>query len=105
MQKSTIKTDWQKGGFVSPTVNYAVSSTGESFLVIEDDSTIFKLVNKEGHIYMIAGFRCQKTASPQFLNSMPFYTIKDNILHPILCSKLESPKDQYAVSRMIKTHL
>lgn len=89
---------WKKAGFQPPNVSYAVNSqNGDTFLVIEDDSTIYRLINKDGLIYVIAGFRLEKTRDKNFLNGTPFYNIKDPVLHIVLCSKVESEKDRYAI--------
>ena len=88
---------WEKGGFESPNVSYAVNSqNGDTYLVIEDNSTIYRLINKEGLIYVIAGFRLKKTRSKDFLNGTPFYNIKDPVLHIVLCSKVDE-RDRYAI--------
>lgn len=95
-----MEKDWQTSGFNIPKVLYAVNKkSGETYLVIEDDSTIFRFINKQGQIYVVAAFRCSKNSSPQFLNGTPFYTC-DDILHPITCSKLENPKDKFVVERI-----
>ena len=95
-----MEKDWKESGFSIPKVLYAVNSkSGETYLVVEDDSTIFKLMNKTGQFYMIAGFRCQVFSSPEFLNNTPFYSC-ENVMHPISCSKIEIPKDKFVYEKL-----
>ena len=97
---------WREGGFEPPKVLYAVNpNTGETYLVIEDDSTIYKIISSDGIIYMIAAFRCSQSSDPNFLNGTSFYTIDDPILHVVMCSKIESDKDRYAHEYLIKKYL
>ena len=85
---------WKKSGFRMPKVMLARNeNSGESFIVVEDDSTIFKLMNKTGHIFVVAGFRC-KLESDQ---NGSYYSCGDP-MHPISCSKLEHPKEKFAES-------
>ena len=51
---------WKKGNLKIPKIVIAENAkSGETYLVIEDDSTIYKLINKTGQIYVVAGFRCK----------------------------------------------
>ena len=86
-----------------PEVYYAVNSkNGDTYLVIEDNSSIYRLMNKAGQIYVIAGFRCEKVSSSKFLSNTPFYSIRDPILHPVTCSKLESSRDKFVLELLSK---
>jgi hypothetical protein len=83
---------WKKSGFRRPKVLLAVNeNSGENFIVVEDDSTIFKLMSRGGHIFVVAGFRC----TLQQDKNGSYYTCSDP-MHPISCSKLEHPKEKFA---------
>ena len=85
---------WKKSGFKVPKVLLAINeNSGENFIVVEDDSTIFKLLNKTGHIFVVAGFRCKLEQDKNGL----YYSFSDP-MHPISCSKLEHPKEKFAES-------
>ena len=100
-----MEKEWEKSGFESPEVFYAVNSqNGESFLVIEDDSTIYRLMNNNGQVYVIADFRCKKYSSKEFLNGTPFYSCEDR-MHPISCSKIESAKDRFVFDKLRTKYL
>lgn len=96
---------WKDSGFETPSVFYAVNAkSGETYLVIDDNSTIIRLLNKDGNIYVIAGFRCKKHFSSKFLNGTPFYSCED-ILHPITCSKIDSLKDKFVLEKLRNIYL
>lgn len=89
---------WKEAGFDAPKVSYAVNpNNGDTFLVIEDNSTIYRLVNSSGIIYVIAKFRCKKVTDPDFMDGTPYYNIEDPIMHVVLCSKIDSDKDKFAI--------
>ena len=89
-----METRWKKSGFKAPKVLLAINeNSGENFIVVEDDSTIFKLLNKTGHIFVVAGFRCKLEQD----KNGSYYSCSDP-MHPISCSKLEHPKEKFAES-------
>lgn len=97
---------WREANFTPPNVNYAVNSlNGDTYLVIEDDSTIYRLINSSGQIYVIAGFRCDRISSKEFRNGEPFYSIKVPVLHFVMCSKIDSSRDRFAIDSLINTFL
>lgn len=87
-----METRWEKSGFKKPKVLIAVNvNSGEKFIVVEDDSTIYKLMNRTGHIFVVAKFRC----SLQHDKTGSYYSCSDP-MHPISCSKLEHPREKFA---------
>ena len=106
MERNDISSLWSKAKFTPPSVNYAVNSkNGDTYLVIEDDSTIYRLINKTGQIYVIAGFRCDKVSISTFRNGEPFYSITDPVLHFVMCSKIDSSRDRFAIDYLINRFL
>jgi hypothetical protein len=83
-----IANEWKKSGFTAPKVMTAYNNSGEKFIVIEDDTTIIKLINKNGQIYVVAAFRCQ------YDKTRNAYLCGDPI-HPISCSKIDNPKERF----------
>ena len=78
-----IKTIWIQGGYQSPNITLAVSKrTGEQYIVVDDSTTITRLMNLAGQIYMVASFRCQPTRDQ---TGREYYTCGDPI-HPNFCS-------------------
>ena len=49
--------------FTPPTVLYAFNKAGERFIVISDNSTIYRIMNRQGQVFMVAHFRCTKDPS------------------------------------------
>ena len=97
---------WSEANFTPPSVNYAVNSrNGDTYLVIEDDSTIYRLINRAGQIYVIAGFRCDRVSLKEFRNGEPFYSINEPVLHFVMCSKIDSSRDRFAIDSLIGTFL
>lgn len=94
-----IKKAWKQADRESPAVNYAFDpQTGELFVVVEDNSTIYRIVNNTGTIYVVAGFRCSRASDPDFLNGTAYYNIDDPVLHVVLCSTVSSNRDQFAIN-------
>lgn len=88
---------WEKEGYKSPKITSGVNGeTSEQFLVLEDDSTIIRLMNKNGQIFVVAGFRCQVKKSPDGRK----YYLCGNPMHPVTCSKLDNPRDRFAVDKL-----
>jgi len=75
--------------FVPPKVLYAFNKNGEKFIVIEDNRTIFRVMNNQGQVYLIANIRCK-------LHESGTYYICDEPFHIISCKKHETDIDQYA---------
>ena len=94
---------WLESDFQPPNVFYAVNAkTGDKFLIIEDDSSIYRLINKAGQIYVVAGFRCEKIIVRDFLNGTPFYSIRDPVLHTVMCSKIDSNRDRFVIDHLLR---
>lgn len=80
--------------FVTPNVLYAYNQSGEKFIVIDDHSTIYRLMNQQGKVFMVAHFRCIKDQQNQhYICGDPF--------HIISCKKYDQDQDQYAYDRII----
>ena len=88
-----IRSIWKQGkfktSFTPPKVLYAFNKSDERFIVIDDHSTIFRVMNKQGQVFMVAHFRCLLD------NSGKFYTC-DDPMHIVSCTKYTSEIDQYA---------
>ena len=88
-----IRQLWTEGKFKTqitpPNILYAINRTGERFIVIDDHRTIFRIMNSQGQIFVIAHFRCVKDPSNQ-------YYICDDPMHIISCTKPDSDIEQYA---------
>ena len=78
-----------KGSFVPPTVYHAFNMNNERFLVISNTSTIFRLMNKLGQVFMIAHFRCTLDPTRQ-------YYVCKNPMHIVSCRTYTLEQDQYA---------
>jgi len=85
-----IENEWKKSKLQPPKILRAQNNSGEKYLVIEDDSTIFKLINKSGQIYVVAAFRCQIIQNKYYLCGDP--------IHPISCSKIDNPRERFVES-------
>ena len=75
--------------FVLPNVLYAYDSNNEKFIVISDNTTIYRIMNNRGQVFMIANFRCTKDASGQFYRC-------GEPMHIISCTKYSAEDEQYA---------
>lgn len=75
--------------FTPPNILYAFNKTGERFIVINDHSTIYRIMNSQGQVFMVADFRCVKEPNNQY------YTC-DDPMHIISCTKYTTDQDQYA---------
>lgn len=75
--------------FVVPTVLYAFDNNNERFIVISDNTTIYRVMNNKGQVFMIANFRCVKDARGQFYRC-------GEPMHIISCTKYSSEEEQYA---------
>ncbi len=75
--------------FISPKILYAFNKTGEKFIVINDNSTIHRIMNERGQVFMVAHFRCKPDVDNQ-------HYICDNQMHIISCTKHADQEDQYA---------
>lgn len=75
--------------FEPPTILYAYNRTGEKLLVISDHGTIYRLMNQQGHVFMIAHFRCRKDGDRY---------ICEDPMHIVSCTKYSQDEDQYAYS-------
>ena len=75
--------------FVVPKILYAFNKTGEKFIVINDNSSIHRLMNGRGQVFMVAHFRCVPDANNQ-------YYICDDPMHIISCTKYTTEEDRYA---------
>lgn len=78
-----------KSKIVPPKILYATNASGENFIVLEDHGTIFRIMNKQGQVFMVAGFRC--TVDP-----MTKTYICNNPLHIVSCTKYNNEVDRYA---------
>lgn len=93
-----LVSEWEDAEMESPQVKFAFDPQSEElFLVIEDDSTIYRLVNSAGTIYVIAGFRCSLSSSPDFLDGIKYYNIDNPILHVVSCGTVNSERDRFAI--------
>lgn len=75
--------------FTPPNILYGFNKSGEKFIIIDDHRTIFRIMNSQGQVFVIAHFRCVKDPSGQFY-------ICDDPMHIISCTKYSSEEDQYA---------
>jgi hypothetical protein len=78
-----------KSPFTPPTVYHAFSQNNERFLVISNDSTIFRVMNKQGQVFMVAHFRCKLDETGQ-------YYVCSNPMHIVSCTTYKLEEDQYA---------
>ncbi len=86
---------WKKRNLKAPRVLRAFNvNSKEKFLVVDDDSSIFKLMNKSGQVYVVAGFRCQAVRDE---TNQLIYSCTEPI-HPISCSKNENPREKFVES-------
>jgi len=92
-----IRDIWIKGKLDPPSVTLALNKeTNQSYIVIEDDSTIIRLMNSRGHIYVVAKFRCEILTDS---NGTVYYYCSEPI-HPITCSKIEGNRDRYVLDNI-----
>ena len=78
-----------KTKFTPPTILYAYNKTGEKFIVISDNKTIYRLMNAKGQVFMVAGFRCRKNQTNEY------YTC-DDPFHIVSCTKNILEEEDYA---------
>ena len=80
--------------FVPPKILTAFNKSNERFIVINDHGTIFRLMNKQGKVFMVAHFRCVKDPNNQ-------YYICDDPFHIISCLTYDLSEDKYAHDNII----
>jgi len=83
-----------KTKFQPPKVLHAFNKTRERFIVINDHSTIFRLMNSQGQVFMVAHFRCKLEPSGQ-------YYLCDEPMHIISCTTYTADEDQYAHDKIL----
>ena len=88
-----MEADWRASGITAiPKVFLAENEKSkEKYIVVDDHSTIIRMVGRNGQVYMVAGFRCETKKGP----NGPYYSCKEPI-HVIGCSKLDDPRDVFA---------
>jgi hypothetical protein len=75
--------------FIPPKILYAFDRNNERYVVISDHSSIYRIMNARGQVFLVAHFRCVKEPNGQFYNiSEP--------LHIISCTKHELDEEKYA---------
>ena len=75
--------------FVPPKVLTAFNKSNERFIVINDHGSVYRVMNQQGQVFMVAHFRC--TVDP----ANTYYICKDPF-HIISCTKYDRAEDQYA---------
>ena len=75
--------------FTPPKTLQAVDGNGERYIVINDNSTIYRLMNGRGQVFMVAHFRCVPDENNQY------YTC-NGPMHIISCTNYSTEEDQYA---------
>lgn len=78
-----------ESNFKPPNILYAFDKNNEKFVVISDNSSIYRLINSKGQVYVVAHFRCTKDPNNK-------YYICDEPMHIISCKKHSHEEDQYA---------
>ena len=91
-----IKQIWQAGKLEPPKVSLALEKeSSQQFIVIDDNSTIVRLMNQTGQVYLVAGFRCEKLTDKK---GMTYYSC-GLPMHPVTC-KLEGTRDLFAYNNI-----
>ena len=86
---------WKDGNFKPPLITSGINeNTREQFIVVDDDSTIIRTMNQNGQIFVVAGFRCSIKTAPDGRK----YYLCGNPMHPVTCSKINNPRDKFAVN-------
>ena len=75
--------------FAPPKILYAFDRNKERFIVISEDSTIYRIMNARGQVFMVAHFRCATDKDNKY------YTC-DGPMHIVSCTKYKEDEDQYA---------
>ena len=75
--------------FEQPKILIAFNKSNERFLVINDHGSVYRLMNQQGQVFMVAHFRCAKEPNNQ-------YYICDDPFHIVSCTKYDLTEDQYA---------
>ena len=93
-----IKKVWTDGGYEAPNIIMGINeSSKEKYIVIKDDSSIYRMMNFKGEVYMIAGFKCKVVKDD---NGLEYYECTDSF-HPISCSSYTNKKDAYGNDNII----
>ena len=91
-----IKELWNIKKLAAPNITQALNKEGnEHFIVIDDDSTIIRMMNSKGQIYVVAGFRCKILTSR---DGRKYYSC-DEPLHPVTC-KIENIRDRFVLEHI-----
>ena len=85
-----------RSSFTPPNILYAFNKNNERFIVISDHSSIHRVMNSRGQVFMIAHFRCVPD------NDNKYYRC-DNPMHIISCTKYSMDEDQYANDVILPT--
>lgn len=80
--------------FNPPKILYAFDRNNERYIVINDHSSIYRIMNARGQVFLVAHFRCQRDPSGQFYRC-------DDPLHIISCSKHELEEEKYAQDEIL----
>ena len=81
--------------FTPPNILYAFNKNNEKFIVINDHTTIYRIMNSRGQVFMIAHFRCVKAGDDKNNRDNNYYRC-DEPMHIISCTKYSLDEDQYA---------
>ena len=88
-----IRQLWQQAKFntpfITPKILYGYDSNNEKYIVINDYSSIYRLMNARGQVYMVANFRCK----PDVRNE--YYKCEEP-LHIVSCTKYGLDEETYA---------
>lgn len=89
-----MEAEWKNSGIaVIPKIFLAENEKSkEKYVVVDDHSTIIRMIGRNGQVYVVAAFRCEVKKNK---GAIPFYSCKEPI-HVIGCSKLDDPKDIFA---------
>lgn len=86
---------WQNGNITPPKILFAFDNAKERYIVLKDNSTIFRIMNSKGKVYMVANFRCR-------IEGNGTYYVCDDPLHIVSCRGYTNELDKYANSVILK---
>ena len=84
---------WSQARFRSPfnppNILYAFDKNNERYIVINDHTSIYRIMNSRGQVFMVAHFRCTKDKDNK-------YYICNDPIHIVSCTKYSLDEEQYA---------
>jgi hypothetical protein len=92
--------EWNMTGFQPPQVPVAVNQRGDKFLVIQDNSSLIKIIDSAAKIYMVSKKNCKIKID----NNIVYYECSEPT-HLTSCTKPENDREKFAIEVLLNKFL